>query len=97
MQDVRGKRVLQLADSASPMARAYVGFPININGQVTVVTDYTSDRWVSVYKPLSASVSGDLEGSPEDLVGLKYAISAPAVTPDELAETRHRLDLTDLI
>jgi hypothetical protein len=45
---------------------------------------------VHVYKPLTASVSGDLNSSPEDLVGMKYSISAPAVTPDELAETRHR-------
>ena len=90
IQDVRSSKVLQLAESATPVARSYVGFPITVKGESTVVTDYSADRWVTVYKPLTASVSGDLDSSPEDLVGVKYSVLAPAVTPEELAETRHR-------
>jgi hypothetical protein len=79
---------VQLAETASTVVRAYVGFPINFKGEVTVVTEYTDDRWASVYRPLTASVSGDMKSSPEDLVGMTYSISAPVITPDELAATR---------
>ena len=81
---------VQLGETATTVVRAYVGFPINFKGEGTVVTEYTDDRWASVYRPLTASVSGDIKSSPEDLVGLTYSISAPVITPDELAATRHR-------
>jgi len=90
IQEVRNGKVMRLADTASPVARAYVGFPVTISGESTVVTDYTAERWVTIYKPLTAAVAGDLDSSPEDLIGVKYSVSAPAVTPDELADTRHR-------
>jgi len=66
------------------------GFPIKFKGEVTVVTEYTGDSWANVYLPLTASVSGDMKSSPEDLVGLTYLISAPVINPDELAAMRHR-------
>jgi hypothetical protein len=66
------------------------GFPINLKGEVTVVTECTDDRWANVYLPLTASESGDVKSSPEDLLGLTYSISEPVITPDELAAMRHR-------
>ena len=64
----------QLAETASQHSRAYVGFPIHISGEATVVTDYSADRWASVYRPLTASVSGDLDAAPEDLVRVLCAV-----------------------
>ena len=55
-----------------------------------MVTEYTGDSWANVYLPLTASVSGDMKSSPEDLVGLTYLISAPVINPMSWLAMRHR-------
>ena len=54
---------------------------------VTYLTECVVAR---VYRPLTGSVAAAMKSSPVDLVWMTYSISAPVITPDELAATRHR-------
>eukprot|EP00960_Hanusia_phi_P005648 163921-Hanusia_phi.AAC.3 len=77
---------------------SYVGFPITVNGELNVITNFSEeDREVTVYKPLKTSVSGDMEPCAEDLIGARYSIEAPSVTGEELSEIRLRFQRNALL
>eukprot|EP00293_Proteomonas_sulcata_P002629 CAMPEP_0184321902 /NCGR_PEP_ID=MMETSP1049-20130417/121793_1 /TAXON_ID=77928 /ORGANISM="Proteomonas sulcata, Strain CCMP704" /LENGTH=290 /DNA_ID=CAMNT_0026642877 /DNA_START=1 /DNA_END=873 /DNA_ORIENTATION=+ len=87
----------KIEETASDEAGSYVGFPITVNGEVTVVTDYNEARELSVYKALKIAPSGDMDPEPEDLIGLPYCIQAPTISQEELAEVRQRFQRNALL
>ncbi|KAJ1475949.1 Spc98 family-domain-containing protein [Baffinella frigidus] len=81
----------RVSDSAAAVQGAYLGFPITVGGEVNVITGYTAAREVTLYRALkSAGISGDVAGCAEDIVGERYVIQAPTVTPEELTDVRRR-------
>jgi gamma-tubulin complex component 4 len=81
-------KTFRLSHTAAGIEDAYTGFPITINGESHVVIEYSADRILKVSSPLKTSLSGDLDACSDDLLGAKYSIMAPSVSPADLAEIR---------